>query len=60
VLTRREREIAVNAGSGLTTRRIATKLSLSPRTVDAHLSNIYRKLDVRSRVDLARLIAGVG
>jgi len=60
VLTRREREIAVNAGSGLTTRRIATKLSLSPRTVDAHLTNIYRKLDVRSRVDLARLIAGVG
>ncbi|QUQ68676.1 HTH-type transcriptional regulator MalT [Kutzneria sp. CA-103260] len=60
VLTNREREIAVNAGSGLTTRSIATKLSLSPRTVDAHLTNIYRKLNVRSRVDLARLIAGVG
>ncbi|EWM18069.1 LuxR family transcriptional regulator [Kutzneria sp. 744] len=60
VLTTREREIAGNAGSGMTTRSIASRLSLSPRTVDAHLTNIYRKLNVRSRVDLARLIAEGG
>jgi DNA-binding CsgD family transcriptional regulator/tetratricopeptide (TPR) repeat protein len=58
-LTGREREIAVIAGSGMKTRDIARKLSLSPRTVDVHLTRIYRKLNVPSRAALARLMARI-
>ncbi|MCD0451751.1 AAA family ATPase [Actinocorallia sp. API 0066] len=60
VLTEREREIAEIAGSGLKTREIAERLSLSPRTVDVHLTRIYRKLNIRSRATLARLMADLG
>jgi DNA-binding CsgD family transcriptional regulator len=56
-LTNRERQIAGLAGTGMRTREIAEQLSVSPRTVDVHLSRIYRKLDVSSRAALARLLA---
>ncbi|CAO5166530.1 Transcriptional regulator, luxR family [Frankia sp. AiPs1] len=55
VLTPRERQIATAAAGGATSRRIALDLGLSPRTVDAHLTRIYRKLGVSSRVALVRL-----
>jgi DNA-binding CsgD family transcriptional regulator len=55
-LTSREREVAELAGSGKRTRNIATELSLSPRTVDVHLTRIYRKLNISSRTALARLV----
>jgi DNA-binding NarL/FixJ family response regulator len=57
VLTGREREIAEIAGLGMKTRDIATQLCLSPRTVDVHLTRIYRKLNISSRAALARLMA---
>jgi DNA-binding CsgD family transcriptional regulator len=53
-LTAREREIAGLVAAGRTNREIAVQLVLSPRTIEAHLRNIYGKLDVRSRVELAR------
>ncbi|GGL04361.1 helix-turn-helix transcriptional regulator [Mangrovihabitans endophyticus] len=56
-LTDRQREIARLAGTGATTRAIARQLSVSPRTVDAHLSRIYRTLDIGSRAGLAALVA---
>ncbi|WP_164541013.1 ATP-binding protein [Streptomyces abyssomicinicus] len=56
-LTDREREIAGIAGSGRRTKEIAEQLCLSPRTVEVHLSRIYRKLNVPSRAALARLMA---
>lgn len=56
-LTRREREIACIAGTGKRTREIAEELAVSPRTVDLHLTRIYRKLNVRSRAALVRLLA---
>ena len=55
-LTNREREIAIAASTGKKTREIAADLHLSPRTVDVHLTRIYRKLDLTSRAALAKLI----
>jgi DNA-binding CsgD family transcriptional regulator len=53
-LTAREREIAELVGAGRTNREVAEQLVLSTRTIEAHLRNIYAKLGVRSRVELAR------
>ena len=48
-LTAREVEVLRLVSSGLTDLQIAEKLVLSPRTVHAHISSIYNKLDVTSR-----------
>ena len=56
-ITDREREIAAMVSAGLSNREIADRLSVSVRTVDGHLYRIYAKLDIRSRDQLARLIA---
>ena len=55
-LTAREREIAELVAAGRTNREVAAQLFLSSRTIEAHLRNIYGKLDVRSRVELARAV----
>ena len=55
-LTRREREIAAMAAAGASSRDIAAKLVLSVRTVDNHLQNVYSKLGVTSRDELARVL----
>jgi DNA-binding CsgD family transcriptional regulator len=55
-LTRRELDITELVVAGRTNREIAEQLVLSPRTVDAHLRNIYAKLGVRSRVELVRAL----
>ena len=55
-LTNREREVAILAASGLTSRAIAERLFLSARTVDNHLARIYSKLGVGSRAELASAI----
>lgn len=52
-LTAREREVALLAASGRTSREIGRQLALSTRTVDTHLARVYRKLGVGSRLDLA-------
>jgi DNA-binding CsgD family transcriptional regulator len=57
VLTGRERQIAQLAATGRASRDIAAQLSLSPRTVDTHLSRVYRKLNLPSRAALASLVA---
>ena len=51
-LTSREREIAALVASGLSNRRIADRLFISRRTVDAHVNHIYAKLRISSRVQL--------
>lgn len=56
-LTRREHEIALLAARGLTSREIAGRLVVSPRTVDNHLANVYRKLDITGRDQLADALA---
>jgi DNA-binding NarL/FixJ family response regulator len=55
-LTPREMEIAQLAAKGKRNSEIAHDLHISVRTVETHLTNIYAKLGVRSRTELARLI----
>jgi DNA-binding NarL/FixJ family response regulator/type II secretory pathway predicted ATPase ExeA len=59
-LSRRELEIARLVASGQTSREIAGRLSLSPRTVEMHVHNVLMKLDCRSRVDIARRAGELG
>ncbi len=55
-LTATERTVADVVAAGHTNREAGRELLMSPHTVDAHLRHIFRKLDVNSRVDLARLV----
>jgi DNA-binding CsgD family transcriptional regulator len=56
-LTRREREIATLASTGLTNSEIADRLVLSTRTVEGHLNRAYAKLQVTGRHELAPALA---
>ncbi len=53
-LTPAETKIAALVEGGLTNPEIAAKLFLSRRTVATHVSHILKKLDVHSRIDIAR------
>jgi DNA-binding CsgD family transcriptional regulator len=55
-LTKRELEIARLVASGLKNSEVASTLFLAEKTVAAHLSNIYGKVEVRSRVQLTAWI----
>ena len=57
VLTKAERAVAELVAEGLTSRQIGEQLFVSPRTVDAHLSHIFRKLEISTRAKLAALMA---
>lgn len=57
VLTPAEARIAALVARGLKNREIGTALYMSVATVEAHLTRIYRKLAIRSRTELARLVA---
>lgn len=52
-LTAREQEIAGLVVGGSSNKEIARDLEISPRTVEVHRSNIFKKLDVRNAVELA-------
>ena len=52
-LTARERQASELAADGLTNRQIATLMSVTPNTIEYHLTNAYRKLGVNSRLQLA-------
>ncbi|MFC8727651.1 helix-turn-helix transcriptional regulator [Streptomyces bacillaris] len=55
-LTPQQQRIARCVAEGATNREVALRLSLSPRTVDHHLRNVFAALSVRSRTELARLL----
>jgi DNA-binding CsgD family transcriptional regulator len=56
-LSPQELQIGLVVAQGVTNREAGAKLFLSPKTIEYHLSHVYRKLGVRSRTELARLIA---
>ncbi|TQE23584.1 ATP-binding protein [Streptomyces ipomoeae] len=56
-LSRREREVAALVARGMSNRRIAAELVLSPRTVDGHVEHILAKLGFRSRTEIAAWVA---
>ncbi|WP_344526247.1 helix-turn-helix transcriptional regulator, partial [Streptomyces rectiviolaceus] len=55
-----QQRIARHVAEGATNREVAVRLSVSHRTVDHHLRNVFAALGVRSRVELSRLLAGDG
>jgi len=56
-LTARERDVAMLAAQGESSKSIAERLYLSVRTVDNHLQNVYGKLGVTGRRELAKALA---
>ncbi len=59
-LTPREHEILVLISRGLTMRQMATRLGISPRTVETHVAKLYRKLEVRTRVQAVSRAVSLG
>jgi DNA-binding CsgD family transcriptional regulator len=59
-LTPQELQVVLAVARGATNREAATALFLSPRTVEYHLANAYRKLTVHSRSQLVRAVAESG
>ena len=55
-LTDSERTVAELVGQGLSNRQVGRRLFLSRHTVDYHLRRVYRKLGIKSRVELARVL----
>jgi DNA-binding NarL/FixJ family response regulator len=56
LLTRREREVADQVARGLTNREVAEAMFLSEKTIERHLSSVFNKLGIRSRVALVMLL----
>jgi DNA-binding NarL/FixJ family response regulator len=59
-LTKREQEVLVMLAEGQSTKQIAEKLFISPKTAENHRSNIMRKLELHSAIDVARYAARIG
>jgi DNA-binding NarL/FixJ family response regulator len=53
-LTERELQVLALACEGASARQIGDRLYISERTVESHVSNAYRKLGIRSRIELVR------
>jgi DNA-binding CsgD family transcriptional regulator len=59
-LTAQEIRVAMAVAAGATNRQVANELFLSPKTIEFHLGRVYRKLDIHSRTELAKLVADGG
>jgi DNA-binding NarL/FixJ family response regulator len=55
-LTPQELQVALVVGRGATNHEAAAALFLSQKTIEYHLSNIYRKTNIRSRVELSTVV----
>lgn len=59
-LTPREREVLAGIAAGETSRTMATRLNLSPRTVESYRESLARKLDIRTVAGLTRFAVEAG
>jgi DNA-binding CsgD family transcriptional regulator len=59
-LTEREKAVAWLAAEALTNQQIARRLGITTHTVNFHLRQIFTKLEIGSRVSLARLVGPGG
>jgi DNA-binding NarL/FixJ family response regulator len=59
-LTAREQEVLRPLAEGLSSKEIAQKLFISPKTVENHRANIMNKLDLHSTIELVRYAAKLG
>ncbi len=53
-LSPREREVVQHIAEGLSTKEVAARLGISPKTAETHRTNIMRKLDIHSVTELVR------
>ena len=58
LLTPSELRVAELAASGMTNKEVSAALFISPKTVEANLARVYRKLGIRSRAELGRWMVG--
>jgi DNA-binding CsgD family transcriptional regulator len=56
-LTAQELQVALAVSRDLSNKQVAAELYLSPKTIEFHLGNVYRKLGIRSRTGLAGRLA---
>jgi DNA-binding CsgD family transcriptional regulator len=59
-LTPQELQVALVVARGATNKEAGASLFLSPKTIETHLGRVYRKLNVRSRTELAHLLGSEG
>jgi DNA-binding NarL/FixJ family response regulator len=59
-LTPREQEVMVLLAEGLSPKKIAEKLFISPKTVENHRTNIFSKLNINSTIEMVRFAARLG
>jgi len=57
-LTPREHQISLAVADGMSNKKIAKRFAITERTVKAHLTKIFKKLDISNRLALATLILG--
>ena len=55
-MTAQQLQIATLVAEGATNKSVATSLFLSPKTIEAHLGHVYRKLEITNRTQLARAL----
>jgi DNA-binding CsgD family transcriptional regulator len=60
LLTPQEIQVALAVAEGRTNKEVASALFLSPKTIEYHLGNVYRKLGLRSRSELAHQVTKLG
>jgi DNA-binding CsgD family transcriptional regulator len=56
MLTSKERAVALAVAAGASNVEVASRLFVSSKTVEAHLTRVYRKLSVRNRTQLVALL----